>query len=118
VAVEHEQAAAELVHYLITNPALLEFYHQAGLMPARRDLLAQPPFSSDPHYQKIIEVLEVGRPHARITMWGLVEDRLTTTLAHIWNEVRADPTRNIAALIEENMVPLAQRLDATLAGRH
>ena len=117
MAVDHEQIAVELVHYLVTNPALLEFYHQAGLLPARRDLLAQPPFSTDPHYQKIIEALEAGRPHSRITMWGLVEDRLTTTLAHIWNEVRANPTQDIAALVESNMVPLAQRLDATLAGR-
>jgi multiple sugar transport system substrate-binding protein len=117
VAVDHEKAAADLVHYLVTSPALLEFYHQAGLMPARRDLLAQPPFSGDPHYQKIIEVLEAGRPHARITMWGLVEDRLTTTLAHIWDKVRANPTQDMAALIEENMVPLAQRLDETLSGR-
>jgi ABC-type glycerol-3-phosphate transport system substrate-binding protein len=117
VAIDHEQAAVDLVHYLVTNPALLEFYQQAGLLPARRDLLAQPPFSTDLHYQKIVEALETGRPHSRIAIWGLVEDRLVSTLAHIWNEVRADPTRNMAALIEENMVPLAQRLDATLAGR-
>jgi multiple sugar transport system substrate-binding protein len=117
VAADHEQAAVDLVHYLVTNPALLEFYHQAGLLPARRDLLAQPPFSTEPHYQTIIKAIETGRTHARITMWGLVEDRLTTTLAHIWNEVRANPTQDIAALIEENMAVLAQRLNATLAGR-
>jgi multiple sugar transport system substrate-binding protein len=117
VAVDHEQAAAELVRYLVTSPALLDFYHQSGLLPARRDLLAQPPFSTDPHYQKIIEALNAGRPHSRIAMWGLVEDRLIAALAHIWNEVRADPTQDIAALVEENMVPVAQRLDATLGGR-
>jgi multiple sugar transport system substrate-binding protein len=117
-AVDHEQIAADLVHYLVTSPALLEFYHQAGMLPARLDLLARPPFSTDPHYQVMIQALQQGRTHARLPMWGLVEDRLTTTLAHIWNEVRADPTQNMAALIEKNMVPLAQRLDATLAGRH
>lgn len=117
VAYDHDQVVTELVRYLVTSPALLEFYHQAGLLPARRDLLAQPPFSTEPHYQTIITALESGRPHSRITMWGLVEDRLTTTLAHIWDEVRANPAQDIAALIEENMVPLAQRLDATLAGR-
>jgi hypothetical protein len=31
--------------------------------------------------------------------------------------VRADPTQDIAALVESHMAPLAQRLDATLAGR-
>jgi multiple sugar transport system substrate-binding protein len=117
VAIDHEQLAVELVRYLVTSPALLDFYRHAGLLPARRDLLAQPPFGTDPHYQKIVEALEAGRPHSRITMWGLVEDRLVTALAHIWNEVRADPAQDIAALIEQQMVPLAQRLDATLAGQ-
>jgi len=117
VAYDHDQVAVELVRYLVTNPALLDFYHQSGLLPARRDLLAQPPFHTDPHYQKIIEALEAGRPHSRIATWGLVEDRLITTLAYLWNEVRADPKQDVAALIERQMIPLAQRLDATLAGR-
>jgi multiple sugar transport system substrate-binding protein len=117
VAIDHEQLVVELVRYLVTSPALLDFYHHAGLLPARRDLLTQPPFSTDPHYQKIVEALEGGRPHSRITMWGLVEDRLIATLAHIWNEVRADPAQDIAALVERNIAPLAQRLTATLAGQ-
>jgi multiple sugar transport system substrate-binding protein len=116
-AYDHDQVVTELTRYLVTSPALLDFYHQSGLLPARRDLLAQPPFSTDPHYQKIIEALEAGRPHSRITMWGLVEDRLVTTLAAIWAEVRADPAQNIAALVESHVTPLVQRLDATLAGR-
>jgi len=87
----------------------LNFYHQSGLLPARRDLLAQPPFATEPHYQKIIEALEAGRTHSRIAIWGLVEDRLVTTLAFLWNEVRANPTQDIAALVESHMAPLAQR---------
>jgi multiple sugar transport system substrate-binding protein len=117
VAYDHDQLATDLVRFLVTSPALLEFYHQAGLLPARRDLLAQPPFNTDAHYQNIVEALEAGRPHSRITLWGLVEDRLITALADIWNEVRANPERDIAALVEHTIVPLAQRLDATLAGR-
>jgi multiple sugar transport system substrate-binding protein len=117
VARDHEQLAAELVRFLVTSPALLNFYQNAGSLPARRDLLAQPPFSTDPHYQKIVEALQSGRTHSRITSWGLVEDRLVATLARLWSEVRADPAQDIAVLIEHNMVPLAQRLDATLAGQ-
>jgi multiple sugar transport system substrate-binding protein len=117
VVYDHTQLVAELARYLVTSPALLDFYHHAGLLPARRDLLAQPPFSTEPHYQKIIEALESGRTHARIAMWGLVEHRLVTTLASLWNEVRADPAQDIAALVERRLTPLAQRLDATLAER-
>ena len=117
VAYDHDQVVVELARYLVTNPALLDFYHQSGLLPARRDLLAQPPFGTDPHYQKIIEALEAGRPHSRITTWGLVEDRLVTTLSYLWNEVRANPAQDISALVEQNLTPLAQRLDTTLAGR-
>jgi maltose-binding protein MalE len=117
VAVEHEQAVSDLARYLVTSPSLLEFYHLAALLPARRDLLAQPPFSSDPHYQKIVEALEAGRTCSRITMWGLVEDRLVAALASLWSEVRADPAQDLAVLVERTMSPLAQRLDETLSGR-
>ncbi len=117
VAYDHDQTVIELARYLVTSPALLSFYHQSGLLPARRDLLEQPPFSTEPHYQKIIEALETGRPHPRIAAWGLVEDRLITTLAFLWDEVRAEPTRDVAALVEQHMVPLMQRLNMTLAGR-
>jgi multiple sugar transport system substrate-binding protein len=118
VSYDQERLAVDLVHFLATNPALLDFYHHAGLLPARRDLLAQPPFSTDPHYQKIIEALATGRTHSRISMWGLIEDRLTALLASLWSEVRADPAQDIAALVERNIIPLVQRLTATLAGRH
>lgn len=113
----YDQMLAELVRYLVTSPALLDFYHHAGLLPARLNLLEQPPFKTDSHYQQIIKALESGRPHMRITMWGLVEDRLVAMLAHIWNEVRANPAADIDVLIERNIIPLAQRLDETLAGR-
>jgi ABC-type glycerol-3-phosphate transport system substrate-binding protein len=118
VAYDHDQLAVDLVRFLMTSPTLLEFYRQVGLLPARRDLLAQPPFSTDPHYQKIIQALQSGRTHPRIIMWGLVEDRLAAALAQIWSEVRADPAQDIAPVVERNIAPLAQRLDATLAGRH
>jgi multiple sugar transport system substrate-binding protein len=118
VPYDHSQGVTELVRYLVTSPALLDFYHQSGLLPAQRDLLAQPPFNTDPHYQKIIEALEAGRTHSRITAWGPVEDRLITTLAHLWDEMRADPAQDLAALVERDIVPLAQRLDAILLGRN
>ncbi len=118
VAYDHDQLAVELVRFLATSPTLWEFYRQSGLLPARRDVLAQPPFSTDPHYQKIIQALVSGRTHSRITLWGLVEDRLAAALAQIWSEIRADPTQDVALVVERNMIPLAQRLDATLAGRH
>jgi multiple sugar transport system substrate-binding protein len=114
---DHERLATDLVRFLVTNPALLDFYHHAGLLPARRDLLAQPPFSTDPHYQKIIETLETGRPHPCIATWGLVEERLVTGLAKIWSEMRADPARDVTALIYQQIVPLARQLEAMLAGR-
>jgi multiple sugar transport system substrate-binding protein len=117
LAHEHERLATDLVRFLVTSPALLDFYHRAGSLPARRDLLAQLPFSTDPHYQKIIEALETGRPHPCIAPWGLVEERLVTGLAKIWNEMRADPTQDVAALIYQQIVPLARQLEAMLAGR-
>jgi multiple sugar transport system substrate-binding protein len=114
----HDQAqtAVDLIRYLVTDPAWLDFYLQSGMLPARLDLLARPAFGDDPHYQMMIQSLQRGRTHARLAMWGLIEERLTATLAQIWHEIRGNPAQDTAALISKYINPLAQRLEATLTG--
>jgi multiple sugar transport system substrate-binding protein len=111
-----DQTAIDLIRYLVTDVVWQDYYFRSGMLPARLDLLAQPPFSTDPHYQVITRALQQGRTHARLPMWGLIEERLTTALAQIWNEVRAAPQQDVAALIGKYIDPLAQRLEATLTG--
>jgi multiple sugar transport system substrate-binding protein len=109
-----EQLAMDLIRFLVTDPIWQDFYHQSGMLPARLDLLAQPLFADDPHYRVMIQGLRQGRTHTRLPMWGLIEERLSAALAQIWQEIRADPVQDKAALIDKYIDPLTRRLEATL----
>jgi multiple sugar transport system substrate-binding protein len=113
---EQEQAAVDLIRSLVTDPAWLDFYLHIGNLPARLDLLAQPVFADDPHYRVLLQSLRLGRTHARLPLWGVVEDRLKKVLAQIWDDIRADPDQDKAGLISRYIGPLAQQLEATLTG--
>ena len=113
---DQHQTAIDLIRYLVTDASWLNFYYQSGMLPARLDLLAHPMFADDPHYQVLIRSLQQGRTHARLSIWGLIEERLTNALAQIWSEVRANPDQDKAALITKHIDPLARRLEATLTG--
>lgn len=71
------EAALRLVQFL-TRPAVEAACGQAvGLLPARLDGLASPPFSTDPLWQLAIAGIRTGRPVPVTRSWGLMEDRLT-----------------------------------------
>ena len=48
-------------------------------------------------------------------MWGLVEDRLTTAISELWQQVFADPHIDLPGAVAAKLRPLAERLDRTLA---
>jgi hypothetical protein len=64
----------------------------------------------------LLQSLRLGRTHARLPLWGVVEDRLKKVLAQIWDDIRADPDQDKAGLISRYIGPLAQQLEATLTG--
>jgi multiple sugar transport system substrate-binding protein len=113
---DQESAAVDLIRSLVTDTGRLDFYIQTGNLPARLDLLAQPVFANDTHFRVMIQSLQQGRTHARLAMWGLIEDRLMKALAQIWSDIRAHPDRDKAGLISYYISPLARRLEATLTG--
>jgi len=113
---DQQTLAVDLIQYLVTDAAWQDFYFQSGMLPARLDLLAHPIFADDPHYRVMIQALQQGRTHARLPMWGLIEERLTAALAQIWAEIRSDPAQDTAALISKHIDLLARRLEATLTG--
>jgi len=111
-----DQAAVELIQFLSMDTVWQDFYWESGMLPARLDVLAQPPFSTDPHYQAMIQALQHGRSPSRLPLWGLIEERLTMAFAQIWAEIQANPDHNKAELINEYLTPVSQRLEATLTG--
>ena len=106
--------AQQLVSFL-TRPDVEVAYSQVnGLLPARIEALASPPFSSDPLWQLAVEGIRTGRTFPVTRSWGLMEDRLTRELSAIWTEVLHDPGLDLEAAIARRLEPLALRLDLVL----
>ncbi len=107
----------ELVKYL-TSPEVQTTYCQAiGSLPTRLEALSDPYYHDDPFHQRLINRLKDGRSFRPIPLWGMVEDRLTTTLGHIWQELLDNPDQDIESVIKSHIEPLASRLNMTLTQR-
>lgn len=108
------EAAFKLVHFLTQPRAQVEYAQVVGLLPARLDALALPPFSTDPNWQVVSRGLNSGRSFPVIRLWGLIEDRLTAVFNAVWNEVLASPEADVRPVLVRHLEPLVERLDGLL----
>ena len=108
------EQAKKLVNFLVSHPFQAQWL--SGNLPARRDALALPFFSMDPMYQTMIQAVEHGRAFSSSRLWGMVEDRLSRALNQIWLECIQNPHRPPIEILQEQLPPLARRINITLEG--
>ncbi len=111
------KAAITLIRYLTSHEAQTQVIAQNGRLPARLDVLANPPFTTDPHYQVIGESLKTGRSFQATYMWGLIEDKFANALVKIWTVLLSNPALNTDEVIAQYLNPLAKELNQNLASR-
>jgi multiple sugar transport system substrate-binding protein len=68
-----------------------------------------------PHYPIFNRALTMGRPLPVIRLWGMIEERLMTSLAQIWAALDEDPSADVMKTIKSRLDPLADRLNMTLS---
>lgn len=110
-----EKLAFELVKFLTSPPIQTAYNPHARSLPVRLDALDNPPFSTDPLYQPVVEALKAGRSYQINRLWGMVEERLIGVLNQIWEELFAQPNTDVDALLDRHLPPLAERLNQVLS---
>jgi multiple sugar transport system substrate-binding protein len=108
----HEQACLKLIEFFHTKESAQLLYPWFGL-PISEDGWSTPPFNSE-IYQVFRKSIQVGRGFPTARLWGLVEKRLTDTLADIWADIVRQPGRPLASIVEAHLTGLARRLKLTL----
>lgn len=108
------QEAVDLIRFLISKQAQLDYCHQAGLLPARRDVFAEPPYTTDPHYQTIGEALRTGRAFPAVPKWEIIEGKLADAMIWLWNALLAAPDQDVDVLIRPYIRSVARRLTDSL----
>ncbi len=113
VPVRQEAAAIRLVRFLTSGELMLKLFKNAGLIPARLDILDQ--VESDPAYGPLIQSLKTGRAYKHLRLWGLVEDKLTRSLGKIWDTIFETRQPDLRQIILDTLSPVEERLNAILA---
>ncbi len=105
-----ELQAVQLVQFLLSQQAQLDYCRVSGDLPVRRDTLSQPPFIDHPVYSVFVKAIEHGRIFPVFRMSGLVEERLASALGQVWAELVNNPSANLDEVLERLLKSAAARI--------
>ena len=79
------------------------------------EALNEEPFTTDRFWKSAVQAVKAGRVVPITRSWGLMEDRLATEFAGVWQAFFADPSIDLVGLLIHRLEPLARRLEQVLA---
>lgn len=102
--------ALQLVRYLTGCEAQGSYPLQIEHLPARQEVLDQPPFSTDPILSGFVRLSNLARPFPTIKLGGLLQTLYCTSIARLWARVTAEPDLDLKAALQNEMTTLSRRL--------
>jgi multiple sugar transport system substrate-binding protein len=108
---ERERAAVELVKFLATKEASLQWMQAADLLPARMDALTESYPRHSPLYDVVLPAARQGRSYPNVPHWRRLETQLCLELGASVKEAREKPTADLATILRTRLEPLARRLN-------
>jgi multiple sugar transport system substrate-binding protein len=114
---ERSRDAVSLVRFLTSQHVQSTYLATVGLLPARQDAFVNLFNATNPAAKYIHQEIQNGRSFPLFPLWGLVEERLSSALGIIWQEILSNPETDRTELIQQNLGNLARRLDLALNGR-
>lgn len=112
-----ETAALSLIQFLIEEKAAAQYAGEIGILSARAVQGDGEPYRDDPFRRTFYESIQSGKTFPIQSLWGLVEDRLATTLAGIWDRLYDNPELPLDETVTQALAQLARSLNLTLSQR-
>ena len=112
--------AVDLIKRLTSTAFQSEYCLISGLLPVRQDLWTEQFINTQEYLPVFNKAMRAGRGLHPTALWGLIEDRLSTTLAAIWQDLYAldmpgKPINTLDKIIARHLESLSTRLDITLS---
>jgi multiple sugar transport system substrate-binding protein len=111
---ERERAAVELVKFLSSKEASLQWMQAADLLPARMDALTEGYPRRNPLHNVVMSAAREGRSYENVPHWRRLETQLCLELGASVKEARENPTADSATILRARLEPLARRLNIVL----
>lgn len=108
------QEAFELVRFLSSQPARIPASPHSYELPTRREAMHMPSIETNVFHRTYIHAMQTGLSFPTMRLWGSIEDKLTTTIAKIWEELFNDPSQDLDTCLHRHFDPLAARLNVVL----
>lgn len=80
---KNKKEAWQLLKYLLSRDAQLQFSQRSGMLPARLDVAHDPALLRDPHYAEFVEQVKLGRHYPVLPAWGRLEKVFRTSISQI-----------------------------------
>ncbi|MFH1825871.1 MAG: extracellular solute-binding protein [bacterium] len=84
---KNKKGAFEVIKYLTSRPAQVEYAKISGFLPARQDAFSDPFFAQDKYRKVFKEAVKYGRTYPPVPSWGLLEPILTRRFGIMWDYV-------------------------------
>ncbi|MFA5113387.1 MAG: sugar ABC transporter substrate-binding protein [Candidatus Margulisiibacteriota bacterium] len=84
---KNKAAALEVIKYLASKQAQINYAKATGFLPARVEAFNDPFFAKDPNRKVFKDAVFYGRTYPSIPTWGLLEPILTRRLGIMWDYV-------------------------------
>lgn len=107
----HESDALQLIQYLTDREMQVSYPVRVDHLPARQQILDQPPFSTDPILSGFVRMTNAARPFPSIKLGGLLQKMYCASIARIWAYIADEPELDLKNVIQNEMTTLARRYE-------
>ncbi|MBN1305138.1 MAG: extracellular solute-binding protein [Anaerolineales bacterium] len=114
----HSTRGEEIVEFLkfMTSPDVqTQYCPMLGLLPVTHAAWALPPYSVEHHHNVVYQALSCGRTFPSVPLWGMVEEKILTTIAGVWSYLLTTENPRVEETIIRYFDPVINRLNLSLS---
>ncbi|ETR66746.1 MAG: Extracellular solute-binding protein family 1 [Candidatus Magnetoglobus multicellularis str. Araruama] len=86
-ASKKKEAAWQVIKYLISVEAQIEYSKLSGFLPANKEAFSDPYFTKDINRKVYVEAVQYGRAYPAIPVWGLLEPAMMKRFGIMWDHL-------------------------------
>jgi ABC-type glycerol-3-phosphate transport system substrate-binding protein len=113
-----EDSAVKLVQHLVSPEVQRNIFLNTGELPARAELFATRPFTTDRLLQTVTHSLRIGRAFQSSRKWAVIEIRLNPALSVLWDELFENPDFDINRDITQRFADVQKSIEQSLLRTH
>ena len=112
--VRNIQPSMEFIKFMMMPEIQVAYCPPVGLLPTTHKAWESPIMQEDPFNRVIYQAFENGRGLPTVALWGMVEEKLKSSIYQIWKDLLWNPGTTIDQAIQTHLEPTVRRLNISL----